>query len=63
MMRGRWGTTMCGCGPRSYYSRHAENTESARGILDRRYASGEIDTDEYEEKKRVLDETKEPTNQ
>jgi len=63
MMRGRWGTTMCGCGPRSYHRRHAEDAQSAQDILDRRYAAGEIDTDEYKAKKRVLDEPKEPANQ
>jgi len=32
----------------------AKGAESAMDILDRRYASGDIDKTEYEEKKRVL---------
>ncbi|MDA1096111.1 MAG: SHOCT domain-containing protein [Chloroflexi bacterium] len=33
---------------------HSESTGSAREILDRRYAGGEIDREEYEQKKRDL---------
>jgi putative membrane protein len=54
MMRGRGGAAMCGCGPRSYHRRHTEDPVSAQDILDRRYAAGEIDRDEYEDKKRTL---------
>ena len=32
----------------------AKGTESSMDILDRRYASGDIDKTEYEEKKRTL---------
>ena len=32
-------------------------SESARDILDKRYASGEISSEEYEEKKKILNQT------
>ena len=54
IMRGRWGSMMCGFGPRNMDSRQTRGTDSAMEILDRRYASGEIDTVEYEERKRTL---------
>jgi len=54
MMRGRWGSMMCGFGPRNMDGRQNRGRESALEILDRRYASGEMDTDEYEERKRTL---------
>lgn len=54
MMRGRWGSMMCGCGPRSIDRQQTEGPDSARDILDRRYASGEIDKAEYEEKRKTL---------
>jgi putative membrane protein len=43
-------------GPRWFYGRRdrRELCEAAREILDRRYASGEITRDQYEEMKRVL---------
>ena len=47
MMRGRGG-----CMVRRYRSPHAD--ESAREILDKRYALGEIGREEYEEKKRNM---------
>jgi len=34
-----------------------DNTDSASQILDKRYALGEINKEEYEEKKRALDRT------
>ncbi len=54
MMRGRRGTMMSGfdCCGRDW--RRAKDTESSSDILDRRYASGEIDKAEYEEKKRMI---------
>jgi putative membrane protein len=47
MMRGHMGGSMGG-----HRSRHT--AESAREILDRRYALGEISKEEYEEKKRDI---------
>ena len=43
-------------GPRWFYGRADRQVlhEAAREILDRRYASGEITRDQYEEMKRVL---------
>jgi len=49
MMRGRGG-----CMVRRYRSPHAG--ESAREILDKRYALGEIGKEEYEEKKRAINQ-------
>ena len=54
MMRRRWGSMMCGFGARGR-DRQADNgTASAMDILDKRYASGDIDKAEYEEKKQTL---------
>jgi putative membrane protein len=49
MMRGGFG--MCGHGS---HRKDGNSSESARDILDKRYAGGEIDKTEYEEKKREL---------
>jgi putative membrane protein len=54
MMRGRRGSMMCGFGHGSNDKHQSRSSESAMEILDRRYASGEIDKDEYEQKKRTL---------
>jgi len=54
MMRGRGGGMMCGSGSRDNESRQNKGQNSAIDILDKRYASGEINKDEYEEKKRIL---------
>jgi len=59
MMRMWRGTMICGYGPRSLYQRSAENQHSAIDILNRRYAAGEMDKAEYDEKRKVLDETAE----
>jgi uncharacterized membrane protein len=53
MMRGRGGS-MCGFGSHSGGSDRAQTTDSAKDILERRYARGEIDRREYEEKSKVL---------
>jgi putative membrane protein len=54
MMRGRRGSMMCGFGSRVVDGQQTEVADSAKDILDKRYASGEINKDEYEEKKRTL---------
>ncbi len=48
LMRRRIGSMMCGFGT------HSKISDSAKEILDRRYVSGEIEKDEYEEKKRAI---------
>ena len=53
-MRRRWGSTMCGFGGRGRGWSSTKETESAMDILDKRYASGDIDKAEYEDKKRML---------
>jgi uncharacterized membrane protein len=57
MMRGRSGSMMCGFGPCDD-SRFTQGSDSAMDILDKRYARGEIDQREYEEKKAKLIQTK-----
>ena len=54
MMRGRRGFRMCCFGPRGIENDQTRNSESAIDILDKRYASGEIDKEEYKEKRRTL---------
>ena len=57
MMRGRRGSMMCGFGSRSTDSQQNRASDSAIDILDKRYASGEINREEYEDKKRTLTES------
>ena len=54
MMRGRRGSMMCGFGFRDKSRHHISTSDSATDILDKLYASGEIDKEEYEERKRTL---------
>lgn len=51
MCRGGLG---CMMGGRGRGAGHSGRTDNALDILDKRYASSEIDRDEYEEKKRDL---------
>ena len=54
MMRGRKGSMMCGFGSRDDGDRHINTSDSARDILDKRYALGELNKEEYEEKKQLM---------
>ena len=54
VMRKRGGSMMCGFGSRDEDKRHISESDSASEILDKRYALGEINKDEYEEKKITL---------
>ena len=54
MIRKRRGFMRCGSSPRMIDSRQSGVSDSAIDILDKRYASGEIDREEYEEKKKTL---------
>jgi len=57
MMKGRRGSMMCGFGSRTVDGQQTEVTDSAQDILDRRYAAGEINKDEYVVKKKTLTES------
>lgn len=55
MMRGRMGCMMGGHDTQDVTDPHGSHfSDSAREILDRRYALGEISKEEYEEKKRDI---------
>ena len=59
MMRGRMGRMMCGFGPRGINNNQTRKSDTAMEILDKRYASGEISREEYEERKSVLTDSTE----
>jgi len=59
LMKGRRGSMMCGFGSRDTNSRQISASDSATDILDKRYVSGEVDKEEYEEKKRTLTKSSE----
>ncbi len=54
MMRGHMSSVMCGPGSREKESRGEEAGASALDILNKRYARGEVDKQEYDEKKRTI---------
>ena len=54
MMRRRKGSVMCGFGSREEDTHGIKASNSAKDILDKRFALGEIDKDEYVEKKGIL---------
>jgi putative membrane protein len=56
MMWGRKGSMMCGHGSRGEDSHRITDSDSSVDILDKRYALGEINREEYEEKKRILNQ-------
>lgn len=56
MMRGRMGS-ICSLGSNSEEGHHTNHSDSAGDILDKRYARGEMNRAEYEEKKRDLAKT------
>ena len=51
-MRGMFGRGSSGCG---LHGGNASTRESAREILDKRFAKGEITKEEYEEMKKTLE--------
>ncbi len=59
IMRGRRGSMMCGFSPRDTGGQQISASDSATDILDKRYASGEIDQEEYEDKQRTLTKSSE----
>lgn len=54
VIRRRKGSTMCGCGFRGTSNHKIANSSSAVEILDKRYALGDVDKKEYEERKSAL---------
>lgn len=60
MMRKRRGSMMCGFGSRDVENYPSKGSDTAKEILDKRYALGAINKDEYEEiKKTITGSTKE----
>jgi len=62
MMRNRRGMGMCCFGPRNIANDQTAESDSAIEILDKRYASGEIDNEEYQDKKQKLTDSTDSTN-
>jgi uncharacterized membrane protein len=58
MMRRRGSSMMCGFNSRSSATHHISDTDSPLDILDKRYALGEINQEEYEERKGTLIQSK-----
>jgi uncharacterized membrane protein len=54
MMRGRRGSMMCGFNSRDIDGQQISASDSATDILDKSYAFGKINKEEYEEKKSTL---------
>lgn len=54
MMMGRKGSMMCGFGSQGHDEHFIKSTDSATDIRDKRFARGEIDKTEYEDKKKAL---------
>ena len=54
LMRGRKGTMMCGFGSHNQSSHSVNPSDSAMDLLDKQYATGQIDEKEYEKKKIIL---------
>ena len=54
IMRGRKNTVMCGFGSHKEDKPGIQASDSAKDILDKRFALGEINRDEYEDKKQLL---------
>ena len=63
MMKGRRWSMMCGCDRRDIDRHKTRGSDSAIEILHKRYASGEINKDEYEEKKRTLTKSTDSLNE
>ena len=63
MIRGRRWPMMCCFGRRDIDYHQTKDSDSAIEILDKRYASGEINKDEYEEKKRTLTDSTDSLNE
>ncbi len=55
MMRGRRGGSICGFSSHHKESNLINASDSPMDILDKRYALGEINEEEYKKKKRILD--------